>query len=89
MRTVSKFPLMVGDRISVSMPVGAQILRFEMQEGVPTLWALVDDRAPVETRRFRLAGTGDPLDDLRGEVCYLGTIFPPSGLVFHLFEFER
>jgi hypothetical protein len=86
MKTVWKFPFPAVDEFSLNMPCGAQILHVAMQGHQPTLWALVDDKALTEERRFRFAGTGHPLDDLRGGERYVGTILARSDLVFHLFE---
>jgi hypothetical protein len=85
-RTIWKFPVAVTDDPVIRMPAGAQLLRFDLQDDVPTLWALVDDSSPVEDRTFRLAGTGHPLDELRRNARYIGTVLMSAGLVLHLFE---
>lgn len=75
--TIWKFPLFTGREpvVDVQMPVGAEIVRFgiqyvagdctkpEQRQGHPTVWALVDDQAALETRRFGVVGTGHPLPD--------------------------
>ena len=47
-------------------------------------WAPYDSDAEKVTRRFRVYGTGDPID---GEIVYWGTApRVSSGAVFHLIE---
>lgn len=94
MSVVYKYgPLAIGDVTSVVMPQGAQVLHVAPQgrfEPSPIhLWARVDPQAPVETRRFRLAGTGHQLDDATvGD--HIGTWLQLEGaLVLHLFELKE
>jgi hypothetical protein len=86
MNRIWKFPLDVSDSISIEMPVGATILSVQMQNGQLCAWALVDESAPHETRRFRMYGTGHPvnMDDIRNFVCTF--LIHNERLVFHLFE---
>lgn len=70
-----KFPLFTGrdPQVDVQIPVGAEIVRFGIQysgpldngprAGIPTIWALCDEAAPKETRRFAVVGTGHSLPD--------------------------
>lgn len=88
---VFKYPLPTQYLIEIDMPKGAKILSFRNQGEVPTIWALVDqdnnfpDSQKVGT--FRLAGTGDPIDQNINELDYIGTaLFLGDSLVFHLFE---
>lgn len=87
MRTVYKYSLEVQDNVAVEMKRGADTLHFAMQGGSPTIWALVNPDAPLETRVFRLAGTGHPLE-LPETLDYIGTTFD-GPFVWHLFERER
>lgn len=89
MLTVYKYPLILDDWQDIDLPVGARSLAVQMQHGVPQLWALVDPAAPLVPRRFRIAGTGHPInlgaDGTR--LDYIGTFQLQAGaLVFHLFE---
>lgn len=92
---VWKFPLGIDDIAEVQMPVGAEVLYVDVQEdentGVagdgtrPYIWARVDPNAPMETRRFRFAGTGHPLEENVGK--HLRSFQMLGGkLVWHLFE---
>jgi hypothetical protein len=86
MTTVWKFPLPAPcDHFTLEMPVGAFPLRVAMQGNTPCLWARVNPEHPTETRRFRWAGTGHPLEDSVGR--YVDTFEMHGGaLVFHIFE---
>ena len=85
MKTIWKFPFEVTDSIEIEMATGAEILHVDVQAGQPCLWARVDNNRCKEIRRFRVAGTGHPLDDER--LAHIGSFFLAGGtLVFHLFE---
>lgn len=58
---VYKYPLPIGDWVSVTMPEGAEPLSVQVQHGTLWLWARVSiDRPPV-VHHFRMAGTGHDL----------------------------
>lgn len=80
---VYKYPFDVADAFVIQMPVGAQVLKVEQQNGTPTLWALVNPRAVEVTRRFRIVGTGHPFDADR--LTFIATWQQPP-FVWHLFE---
>jgi hypothetical protein len=88
MRTIWKFPLpFVAYECTIAMPAGAEIVRMEPQfsgprNGVPTLWAIVDDQAAQERRRFAVIGTGHRLPD---EATYIGS-YEADPFVWHVVE---
>ena len=84
--TIWKFPLPVTDEVTVAaLPVGAQILTVQMQHDIPCIWALVDQYAKSEERRFRTYGTGYDIPANPGQ--YIGTVhMHGSILVWHVFE---
>lgn len=85
MKTVWKYDVPVKDEFSFSMPVGAVLLHVAVQGTEVKLWALVDPQQAGELRRFRLAGTGHPVE--YRNVAHVGSFMLHSGaLVFHLFE---
>ena len=89
MRSIWKFPLPVGDFVAISMPAGARVLTVQTQGINACLWALVDTDAPRETRRFRVFGTGHPVEGVEVD-SYVGTIQQLGGaLVWHVFEAEE
>lgn len=87
MKTIWKFGLGIHDYQEVTMPVGAQILTVQCQDGRPYLWALVDPDATRETRHFRIFGSGFDMPDCVGREHHIGTVQQLGGaLVWHVFE---
>lgn len=94
MERVYKYPLYIDDFQEVEMPQGAEILCVQTANApygsrtseTPTLWAKVDDTKPIEVRRFRVFGTGHPME-YEHELVYIGTTQQNNGaLVWHVFE---
>lgn len=84
---VWKFPIDMVDEFAIDMPEGARILTVQIQRQQPCLWVLCDPSKPIETRVFRLAGTGHALGWPLGLLAYVGTFQVAGGsLVFHVFE---
>lgn len=88
--TIWKFPLPVPDEhgnLTVEMPRCATLLCVQLQQGVPTLWAVVDPTRKVEVRSFRVVGTGWELGESHNlhRLLYVGT-WQDAGLVWHLFD---
>jgi len=85
MLKVFKYPLEILSYHQVELPVGAKVLKFENQNNVPTIWALVDPSpsVPKETRLFRLAGTGHEIDE--EHLKFIDTVFI-NQFVLHFFE---
>ena len=84
---VWKYELPLEGQPEVTMPIGAEVLHIGVQGNVPYLWARVDPRDPVGTRRFLLVGTGHPVPD---SATHLGTFMLDDGrFVGHVFEARR
>lgn len=85
-KAVWKYEIEERDRQSIHMPVSAEVLCVQMQNGNPCIWALVDPEAMQERRWFLVLGTGHPIEaESLGR--YIGTFQMVGGsLVFHLFE---
>jgi hypothetical protein len=93
---VYKYPVELKDEFTVALPRYCQILTVQVQEGKPFIWVKhTMDTTQIILRKFRLAGTGHPIDELessnrqmiKGARCrweYVGT-FQLQILVFHLF----
>jgi hypothetical protein len=81
-RRVFKYQFDVDDDIVIEMPAGAQVLKADAQDGIPTLWALVDDTAPGHQYHFTMRGTGHPIPDDIGP--HVGSFFH-GPFVWHLF----
>ncbi len=87
MLTVYKYEFPFEDEFTLDLPMGAQVLSFQEQYGVPCVWALVDPTAMKLKRHFRLAGTGHPIEHAPAALRFVGTAqFHGDALVFHLFE---
>jgi len=88
MKTIWKFPVEVADSFGLDMPVGAEVLSVQVQNGTPMIWATVDDGLMRERRMFAVRGTGHYMSET--ESRFVGTFqLPELGLVFHLFEVAR
>lgn len=70
---------------TLRMPAGAEILCVQPQHEDICMWARVHPDSELETRRFRVFGTGHPMDE--GQRKYLGTAQVWNGrFVWHVFE---
>ena len=85
-KTIWKYTIPIKDYHSIEMPFGAEILSFQLQCGVPTIWVLMDTVGEITNRRFRLIGTGH--DIVEAGLKYIGTIkMMEEILTYHLFEY--
>lgn len=83
MLKVFKYQVEINDIIEVEMPIDANPLHFDMQNGILCLWALVDPAKPLCKFKFRMAGTGHEIDTCG---AYINTLILQDGrLVFHFF----
>ncbi len=87
MKKIWKYTLAVSDHPVITMQKGAIILSVDVQHGAGVqVWALVDPEAPTELRRFRVAGTGHPLEEDIELLRFIGTVQMMGGqLVWHIF----
>ena len=60
---IHKYQMPVLEQFTMTLPMGAQIIRMADQGGMFWLWALVDLRRPEEIRRFRAFKTGAQVPD--------------------------
>ena len=81
MRTVWKLQIPIFQS-HFSLPVGATVVAFQMQNGTPCLWADVETAAAPETRVFKIFGTGHQVPE---GAIYVGTL-QDGDLVWHCFE---
>lgn len=85
--TVWKYALTpLSDYVTLEMPRGAKPLYVATQFGVPCIWALVRPEEPLVNRRFRIAGTGHPIE-AHGAITHIGSVMLADCLlVFHVFD---
>ena len=85
MKTIWKYQIQTTDYQDIEMPIEAQILTVQVQNGEPCLWALIDPDQKRGIRQIRIIGTGHIIDNSIDE--YLGTYQLRDGaLVFHVFD---
>ena len=87
MKTIWKYTILISDVFSLELPQGAKILTVQEQYGKPQIWVLVNSDNPLETRIFRLVGTGHPIEIEDSKLEYIGTFQVAGGsFIGHLFE---
>jgi len=82
-RRVWKYTLEFHTPSVFDMPEDAEIVHVHDQNGLPTIWALVDDTKPTMKRIFYPCGTG--MDVVRRDAKYIGSTHH-DGFVWHIFE---
>ena len=84
MKTIWKYALDLRDEQSPLIPRGAELLSVHMQDGTPTVWALVDPKAERVPREIAIRGTGNPAL-LPDAARFLGTVLDRA-YVWHVFD---
>ncbi len=56
-KQIWKYQLDITDVQRIGMPIGAEILTAQIQDGFPVLWALVDPESKEEYRLIEVLGT--------------------------------
>lgn len=85
MKTIWKYPLDLAEHQGVTMQRGAQILDVQMQDGTPTIWAVVSPAEEMVSRHVFIVGTGHYVPEGK---TYVGTV-QMSGYVWHVFIEEE
>lgn len=88
MKAVYKYILDPDNIVTANLPRDSVPLHFAIQKGQLCLWALVDQAASgFEAHRFRMAGTGHPIDDdVTGGSHFQTMLVADGDLVFHFFR---
>jgi hypothetical protein len=66
----------------IKMPKGAKLLTVQVQNGVPVLWALCAEEAPLVDRKLWAYGTGDALP----RACPYVATLQIGAAVLHFFD---
>ncbi len=85
MKRIYKYSLGVPltDVMKTTMPVDADIIHANIQNGLATIWAIVDSsNSLTEVRSFHVVGTGHDIPD---NCKHIGTYFQ-GYFVWHIFE---
>lgn len=69
----------------LELPARAEILAFQIQNGQPMLWVLINKEAMKVLRHFAIRGTGEAMNDWHSSDVHIGTVQIPP-FVWHLFE---
>lgn len=86
MQTIYKYPFDIADAIALEMPRDARILKAECQGDQPCMWALVVPGRQKVIRRFRIFGTGHPIEADRGDDLAFVATWQQPPFVWHMFE---
>ena len=90
-QVIHKFPLLVQAEQTINICTGAWILDFQVQNGVPTIWAMVDpNQTEMVEVEFYIFGIGWPIsDDIYNSLRFIGTYMISDGMfVYHVFMKE-
>lgn len=71
------------DVVELELPSVRDIIVLQLQGATPTIWFVADPDSPLETVRFHIVGTGNPMPN--ADVRYVGT-WQLHGFVWHVFE---
>ncbi len=86
-KVIHKYQMPVLEEFEMTLPSGANILRMEDQGGMFWLWAVVDTRHPLETRKFRAFKTGAKIpDSFDGKYLGFCKIHVQQELGLYIFE---
>ncbi len=86
-RVIFKYQMPVLEQFTMRLPVGAEIIRMEDQDGMFWLWAVIDTNVPDEDRKFWAFKTGGKMPD-NVPLKYIGfcRIFVQMELGLYIFE---
>ena len=82
MKTIWKYPIADRPYQKIEMPSNAKILCVQLQDNIPTLWALVETENSKKPFNILTYYTGDYWINEEGK--YIGT-YQLAGLVHHVF----
>lgn len=75
-------------RFTIDMPAFPKVLHVGLREldGHPSIWAMVDEAAPVVPIPFRIIGTGWLIESDEAKWLEHEGTFQKSGYVWHVFQ---
>lgn len=85
MTRIFKYPFPRGSHTELTIPRHFKPLSLQLQDGVPTLWALVDELSEDETYQINIYMTGCYIEDDENPGIYLGTLQVRPDYVEHYF----
>ena len=81
---IFKFRLKSETEQIVRMPAKSEIMDIQMQNGVPVMWALVDDSSEIIDVKINMYWTGEELRKSNSEEIFLATV-QDGEIVCHFF----
>jgi len=87
MKIVGKFLMPFAEKFELDLAQGAEILRIDVVDGHPFLWAVIDTEAPTETRYFEAYKTGGQMSE-GSELEYIGCMAIHIQMELMLYVFE-
>ena len=88
---IGKFTIPFKEQFTVDLPKGAEIVRVESVDGIPSLWAVIDlNEQETETRYFEVYKTGGKMSQNK-RIKHVGNIaiFVQMELMLYVFEVEN
>jgi hypothetical protein len=86
---VWKFPIPIRDTFTIDLPIGAKVLHAEVQGRMPTMWVLLNPKAPTYPHMFLIVGTGNPVGEEAINCCDHVATFQMPPFVWHLFAWRH
>lgn len=83
MIAIYKKAIEIVDKQVVMLPYDSEILSFQIQDGVPTIWFLCNSTHYEVTHTFEIFGTGQTIEDYLAHRKFIGTVQLIG--VWHLF----
>ena len=82
---VHKYPLQIGTKVSITLPIGSKLVRCAFQGATPMLWVQKPLGATVsEVRHFNVYGTGWEIDEA-AKLTHVDTMLQGQ-YVWHCYE---
>jgi len=87
-KTIWKYQIPVKENFTIDLPIGAEIIRFENENGLLWLWAVVEPQASTEERRLLAFKTGAEIPAVPLKYLGCAAIFIQAELMLYYFEHE-
>lgn len=68
MNTIHKLRLHMQPEQDIEIPVMSRIIKFDFQNGMPTIWYVIDTESPPMKRHLCIFGTGNPFPKRWGKL---------------------
>lgn len=82
---IYKYQLEITKKQTITLPLGAEILSAQAQDGIVCIWVLVDPNAAPQPQDIFIFGTGhDIAPQQLARMKFVGTVQTPP-LVWHIF----